>query len=88
MSDDLPDRQKAYVLLGLRNFVLDSIRAKRTREEILYFLHQRGLKRETTRAFLEARESSRPGLSESLDWNQEHAALRRLLAVVNANYGK
>jgi hypothetical protein len=86
MSDDLTDQEKAHVLLGLRNLVRDLICAKRTREEILYFLHRRGLKRETARAFLELYESSRPGLNESLDRNQEDALLRRLRAVVSANY--
>jgi len=88
MSDDFRDSAKVAVLLGLRNLVRDAIRGRRTRDEIIHSLHERGLKRETARAFLEAIESSNSGLNKMLDRNQEDALLHRLRAVVNANYDK
>ena len=85
MSDDVPDRVKAYVQQVLLNLAREACRGRRTRDEIVYALRQLGLKRESAQAFLEALES-KFDLKKSLDRNEEDALLRRLPAIVEANY--
>ena len=83
---DLNERDRTYALEFLRTLVRNEIRKGTTREGIVAALQKRGVKPEIAAAFLNRFESAHPYIKQLLDDAEQKSVLKRLQAVVAANY--